>query len=183
MIKRLFLAAALMMTSAAAAVAQEDQIAAIIAAMPVHEGDEAPDFTLKDIKGDDVSLLDLRGHWVVLDFWGSWCRYCVADLPAMKDAYTKYHDKGLEIISIDCGEPVETWKAAVERFSIPWINLYNPGKSKEGVSELYGVQAFPTKIVIDPEGRIALVFLGEGPEFYDFLSHVFHSDNNSDPIQ
>ena len=173
MIKKLFLAAALILSATSIIKAQDEQIAAIMAAMPVHEGDDAPDFTLKDIEGHDLSLSSLRGHWVVLDFWGSWCRFCVADFPAMKEAYKEYRDKGLEIISIDCGEPEDTWKAAVERYKIPWINVYNPGKSKEGVSELYGVKAFPTKIVIDPEGKVALVFLGEGPEFYEFLQQTF----------
>lgn len=175
MIKKIFLAALLAISGLTITKADDEaeQIAAIIAEMPVKTGDEAPDFTLKNLEGADFSLSDLKGKWVVLDFWGSWCRFCVADFPAMKEAYGKYHDRGLEVVSIDCGEPEENWKAAVERYKIPWINVYNPGKSKEGVSELYGVKAFPTKIVIDPEGKVALVFLGEGPEFYEFLQQTF----------
>ena len=174
MIKKLFLAAAIAFGGAVCAQAQEDaEIQAMIDAMPVHAGDQAPDFTLKDINGQDVSLSSFKGKWAVLDFWGSWCRFCIQGIPDMKEAYAKYHDKGLEIVGIDCNEPEEAWKAAVEKYSLPWVNLYNPGQRGEGVCKLYGVVAYPTKILIDPEGKVSKIYLGEDPAFYEFLESIF----------
>ena len=152
---------------------EDDKIAAIIAAMPVKQGTPAPDFTLKDINGQDVSLSQFEGHWVVLDFWGSWCRYCIQGIPDMKEAYEKYHPLGLEIIGIDCNEPEEPWKAAVSKYELPWVNVYNPMPRGEGVGALYGVAAYPTKILIDPEGKVYSVYLGEDPAFYTLLSEIF----------
>lgn len=156
---------------------EEDQIAALIAAMPVKPGSPAPNFTLKDINGKDVSLSSYAGQWVVLDFWGSWCRYCVQGIPAMKDAYNKYHSRGFEIIGIDCNEPEDTWKAAVEKYELPWINVFNPvpreKRLEEGVGAAYGVQAYPTKILIDPEGKVYSIFLGEDPAFYTLLEEIY----------
>ena len=152
---------------------EEQQIAEIIASMPVQPGMTAPDFTLDDIDGKPVSLSNFAGKWVVLDFWGSWCRYCIQGIPEMKDAYEQYHAKGLEILGIDCNEPQENWKAAVAKYELPWVNLYNPAPRGEGVGAQYGILAYPTKILIDPEGKVTKIYLGEDPAFYQLLSDIF----------
>lgn len=127
---------------------------------------EAPSFTLKDLEGKDVSLSDFRGKWVVLDFWGSWCGWCIKGLPALKDAYEHYkHD--MEIIGIDCNEPEEAWRKAVAKYELPWVNVYNPADSS--LLSDYGVQGFPTKIIISPQGKIANITVGENPAFFDTL--------------
>ena len=61
----------------------------------------APDFELPDLQGNPLKLSSLRGKYVVLDFWGSWCVWCIRGIPAMKEAYTKHKDK-MEILGIDC---------------------------------------------------------------------------------
>ena len=76
-------------------------------------GVEAPDFTLKDIKGNDFKLSSLRGKIVVLDFWGSWCGWCIKGMPKMKEYYEKYKGK-FEILGVDCNDTEAKWKAAVE---------------------------------------------------------------------
>lgn len=152
---------------------EEEKIAALIEQMPVKPGSRAPGFGLQDINGDTLYLYNFRGMWVVLDFWGSWCRYCVQGIPAMKEAYSKYHKEGLEIIGIDCNEPEETWKEAVAKYELPWVNLYNPSPRGEGVGAQYGIQAYPTKILIDPDGQVHSIFLGEDPAFYQQLDSIF----------
>ena len=130
---------------------------------------KAPNFTLKDLEGKDVSLSDFRGKWVILDFWGSWCPWCIKGFPELKEAYEKYAGT-LEIIGIDCKEGVDEWKSGVEKYSLPWVNVYNP----EGTDILteYGVQGFPTKAIIDPEGRIRNITVGHNPEFYTALTEL-----------
>lgn len=127
----------------------------------------APDFTLPDLNGKPVSLAQFRGKWVILDFWGSWCMWCIKGFPALKEAYAKYDGK-VEVIGIDCGDSPEAWKAAVEKFKLPWVHVYN-ADVPDSVDKLYGIQGFPTKMIVDPEGHIVNITTGEDPEFFNVL--------------
>ena len=136
-------------------------------------GDMAPDFTLNDINGKPLALSSLRGKWVVLDFWGSWCVWCIKGMPKMKEYYAKYQDK-LEILGVDCNDTVEKWKGAVAKHELPWLHVYCDKDDKNGDNplELYHVDGFPTKIIVDPEGKVAKVVVGESAGFYDYLDQV-----------
>lgn len=123
---------------------------------------EAPDFSLHDTVGASVSLADFRGKWVILDFWGSWCTPCIKGFPELKAIYAAYAGR-VEIIGIACNDTEEGWKKAVARFELPWINLYQPKGTQ--VSAQYHVTAFPTKVVIDPQGMIRKVYSGASPTF------------------
>ena len=79
----------------------------------IAEGQMAPDFTLKDIDGKSLSLSSLRGKYVIIDFWGTWCIWCVRGMPKMKEYYNKYSDK-MEILGVDCNDPEKKWKDAVK---------------------------------------------------------------------
>ena len=136
----------------------------------VSEGKPAPDFTLKDLQGKDLTLSSLRGKYVVLDFWGSWCGWCIKGIPEMKKYYAKYKDK-MEILGIDCRDTEEKWKEAVEKHELPWLHVRNEGNPD--VSTLYAIEGYPTKIVIDPEGKIAKIVVGEDPAFYEYLDELF----------
>lgn len=136
----------------------------------IKEGAEAPDFTLKDINGKDFTLSSLRGNkYVVLDFWGSWCGWCIKGMPDMKKYYEKYKNK-LEIVGIDCNDTEDSWKAAVETHALPWIHVRNAGDPD--ISVMYAIEGYPTKIVLDKEGKIAKVVVGEDPEFYKYLDSL-----------
>lgn len=136
-------------------------------------GAEAPDFTLNDPDGKPVTLSSLRGKWVVLDFWGTWCVWCVKGIPDMKKYEEKYR-KSCTFVSIDCFDSPETWKAGLEKHQMPWIHVYNPDDAPidKNATVLYGVQGYPTKIIINPEGHIHKIFSGEGPDFYKELDAV-----------
>lgn len=126
----------------------------------------APDFSLKDLDGKDVSLNDFRGKWVVLDFWGSWCIWCVRGIPEMKEVYKELSPK-VEFIGIDCGDTPEVWKNAVKQYELPWVNVYNPEDGP--ILTHYEIQGFPTKVIINPEGFIYDYVIGEDPAFYESL--------------
>lgn len=134
------------------------------------EGAEAPDFTLKDLAGNDFSLSSLRGKYVVLDFWGSWCGWCIKGIPDMKKYYTKYKDR-MEIVGVDCRDTEEKWKAAVEKYELPWLHVRNTDEAD--ITVKYGIQGYPTKIVVDPEGRVTKIVVGEDPAFYKYLDELF----------
>jgi hypothetical protein len=88
----------------------------------------------------------------------------------MKEYYNKYKGQ-FEILGIDCGDEEDAWKAAVAEHQLPWKHVYNPKEST--LTEDYAIQGYPTKIVIDPEGKIAKVIVGEDPAFYEYLDATF----------
>ncbi len=135
----------------------------------VAEGKVAPDFTLKSIDGKNISLSSLRGKTVVLDFWGSWCIWCIKGMPKMKEYYAKYKDK-LEILGIDCNDTEQKWRDAVKKHELPWLHVRNEGNPD--VTVLYGISGFPTKIVVDPKGNISKVVIGESEDFYKYLDET-----------
>ena len=134
------------------------------------EGYKVPDFSLIDIDGKEVTLADFSGKYALLDFWGTWCRYCVMGIPEMKEYYQKYSDK-IEFVGIDCRETQEAWKAGVEKYALEWTNLYN-GYDQSLIVE-YGIQGYPSKIIISPDGKVVEAFLGEDPALYEKLDEMF----------
>lgn len=136
----------------------------------VEDGKMAPDFTLKSIDGTDLSLSSLRGKYLILDFWGSWCIWCIKGFPELKKYYEKYADR-MEILGVDCSDTEEKWKAAVKKHELKWKHVYNPKDSK--VESMYAITGYPTKIIIDPEGKIVKTVVGEDPAFYEFLDELF----------
>lgn len=133
------------------------------------EGNVAPDFTLKSIDGKNISLSSLKGKVVVLDFWGSWCGWCIKGMPKMKEYYAKYKGK-LEILGIDCNDTEQKWRDAVKKHELPWLHVRNEGNPD--VTVLYGISGFPTKIVVDAEGKISKVVVGESEDFYTYLDQL-----------
>lgn len=139
------------------------------AAKAVADGCMAPEITLNDLNGKPFSLSSLRGKYVILDFWGSWCGWCIKGFPEMKKAYDKYKSK-LEILGVDCNDTEQKWKDAVAKHELPWKHVYNPRTSD--VCTTYAIQGYPTKIIIDPQGKIVKTIVGEDPEFYTFLDEL-----------
>ena len=137
------------------------------AELELKEGKCAPDFTLKDINGNDFNLASLfgKGKYIVVDFWGSWCSWCIKGFPKMKEYYNKYRDK-LEIVGIACYDKEDKWKAAVAKNDVPWLHVFSP----DGITEeRYGVTGYPYKVLISPKGKVIKCFRGEADEFYKTL--------------
>lgn len=134
-------------------------------------GTKAPDFTLNDLNGNPFSLSSLQGKYVVLDFWGSWCGSCIAGFPKMKDYYSKYSGK-YEVLGIDCNDSEQRWKAAVEKYQLPWKHVFQ-SKSSPSIAEMYGVEGYPTQILIDPNGIIIARQMGDEEAFYRQLDILF----------
>jgi thiol-disulfide isomerase/thioredoxin len=131
----------------------------------------APDFELPDMQGNPLKLSSLRGKYVVLDFWGSWCFWCIRGIPHMKAYYAKYKEK-MEILGIDCHDTEEKWKATVMEYDIPWLHVRCDDAVLPYIAQKYKVEGFPTKVIIDPEGRLVKTVAGEDPAFYTFLDEL-----------
>jgi len=128
-------------------------------------GSQVPELGLKDLHGNVLELRSLRGKYVVLDFWGSWCTWCIKGFPKLKEYYTKYKDR-LEIVGIDCNDTAEKWAAAVKKHKVPWLHV----RSEDGIVEQkFKVQGYPYKVLISPEGVVLNAYLGETEKFYQYL--------------
>ncbi|MBR0501479.1 MAG: AhpC/TSA family protein [Bacteroidales bacterium] len=131
-----------------------EELAARKATQP---GAQAPDFTLNDPEGKPVTLSSLRGQYVIVDFWASWCKPCRAGMPAMKELYKKYHPKGLEIIGVSDDTDHNAWKNAIEQDQTPWIHVVDefPIENRPArVGLLYGVHYIPSYFLLDKEGKV-----------------------------
>lgn len=108
---------------------------------------------------------------MLLDFWGTWCVWCVRGIPKMKEYYNKYKDK-FEILSIDCNDTMEKWKEGVKKHELPWKNVYQP---KTGLADNRDVwhPRLPNKDSRGPDGKIVKTVVGEDPAFYTFLDETF----------
>ena len=133
-------------------------------------GMPAPDFRLKDINGEEKTLASFRGKYVLLDFWGKWCYWCMKGMPDMKKYYDRYSSK-IEFVGINCRDSEDTWKETVKSEGLDWTNLYN-GRGDE-ILKAYAVEGFPTKVLIDKEGNIVQIFVGESRDLYDKLDKLF----------
>jgi peroxiredoxin len=116
-------------------------------------GKPAPAVAVRDLKGDLLRLDDLRGRYVLVDFWATWCAPCVADLPRVQAAYARYHDAGFEIVGVSLDET----KAAVVDFcrtrKLPWRQVHNASCGGDLV-ESFGIGSIPATFLIDPQGTI-----------------------------
>lgn len=136
------------------------------------QGEEAPDFTLKTPDDSTLTLSSLRGQYVVLDFWGTWCKWCIKGIPDMKAYYKKYEGM-FEMVSIDFGDSEDDWLKAIDSFDMDWLHVITDEESAAKLQEDYSIEGFPTKIVIDPEGTIIHTTVGEDPAFYKYLDEEF----------
>jgi thiol-disulfide isomerase/thioredoxin len=133
-----------------------------------------------DIAGNPVNLESLKGKYVLLDFWGSWCGPCRASHPHLKSLYTKYKSAGFEIVGIaqeqktTLEESRAAWKKAIKDDDINWVQvLNNEGIEKSDAVKAYGVSVFPTKLLLDKEGKIIARYIGDTDEINVALNKIF----------
>lgn len=122
-------------------------------------GTDALDFTLKDTRGQKFHLDDLRGKVIILDFWASWCGPCRVSMPTLQHLYEKLSDKGLVVLGLDVGEEAVEVDQFAKQESITFPLLLD---SEPEITAEYFVDAYPTTIVVDRQGRIAYRGTGTG---------------------
>ncbi|WP_017727682.1 thiol-disulfide oxidoreductase ResA [Halalkalibacterium ligniniphilum] len=123
----------------------------------VRVGDEAPNFLLTDLKGNEVELNDYRGQGVFLNFWGTYCPPCEREMPYMENQYEIYKDQGVEILAVNVGEA----ELAVDRFvQRHQLTFPIPMDSNRQVIDRYGVIPLPTTFLIDSDGVVIQIITG-----------------------
>lgn len=135
-------------------------------------GTLAPDISDTDIYGKPFRLEEYTGKYVIIDFWGTWCGWCIRGVPQMIEYQKKYEGK-LQIVSIACNESkgVDYVKSVVEENNMNWINLLNGEGDKDYVN-LFSVTGYPTKILIDSDGRVVQAYVGESPDLYAVIDEL-----------
>ncbi len=112
---------------------------------------------LPDVDGNMVALSSLvgEGKWVLIDFWATWCGPCRHEIPFLRDAYAKYHEKGFEIYGVSLDSDREKWAAFLPENGMTWVNVLGIDEDRKSpASDSYAVQFIPTNFLISPEGKI-----------------------------
>ncbi len=114
------------------------------------------DMTYPDATGKPVSLSSVvnnpANRYVLLDFWATWCSGCVEKIPQLKELYTKYHEKGLEIYSVAENPDVEYWKTFIKEKGMTWVNVCDDHPGRDGKAwKDYTLPGIPTVLLIDGE--------------------------------
>jgi peroxiredoxin len=118
---------------------------------------KAIDFKLKDLDGKELSLSDLKGKKVFLNFWATWCPPCKAEMPEIEKLYQETKDSDLVIVAVEIGEPLDTVKPFIDKNKYNFKVLLDPDQS---VATKYNIASIPTSYFIDVDGNIVSKIVG-----------------------
>ncbi|MFL0504377.1 thiol-disulfide oxidoreductase ResA [Ureibacillus sp. 179-F W5.1 NHS] len=123
-------------------------------------GDKAPDFELVDLYNGDLKhrLSDYEGKGVFLNFWGTWCKPCKKEMPAMSNQYAIYKEQGVEVLAVNIAQTEFEVKNFIESLDVHFPVAIDPTKS---VMTAYNVDLLPATILINPEGEVEKIITGE----------------------
>ena len=120
-------------------------------------GSLAPEFTLRDTNGREVSLSDFKGKIIFLNFWATWCPACKEEIPTLNRLQQKYRSRGLVVIGISSDRSIKKVKEFIKRHRIDYLILLD---SNIEITRKYRVFALPTSFLIDSQGRVIKKFIG-----------------------
>ncbi len=136
-------------------------------------GKEAPDIAYPGPDGKIYKLSDLRGKYVLLDFWASWCPPCRRESPNLVATYKKYHDKGFEIFQVSLDRNKDAWIKAIHDDHLDkWYHVSDLKYWQSEPAKLYGVRSIPSNFLIDKNGKIIATNL-RGPRLGEKLKEIF----------
>ncbi len=116
-------------------------------------GKPAPSFEAQDLSGKAIRMESLKGKFVLVDFWATWCAPCVGELPKLQEAYRKFHDAGFEILSVSLDDTRTAVTDFVKVRRLPWPQLHN-GTAGADLVDAFGISSIPASYLVDPSGKI-----------------------------
>jgi thiol-disulfide isomerase/thioredoxin len=132
----------------------------------------APDININDPNDKPLKLSSLRGQYVMIDFWASWCGPCRKENPNNVALYNKYHSKGFEIYGVSLDDDKERWLQAITADNLNWKHVCDFAKWESMAAQSYNVTAIPQTFLLDKEGKIIAIGL-RGPQLANKLKEIF----------
>jgi thiol-disulfide isomerase/thioredoxin len=133
-------------------------------------------FLIKDTIGNDVKPEQFKGKWLLIDFWASWCAPCRQSNPLLKEVFEKYHEIGLEVLSISVDKDSEKWKKAIKDDKMTWHQGSDLMGLNLGVGKSYQIIAVPTYFLISPEGIIVAKSVGDINKIVEGVKRFLDTD-------
>ncbi|GAA4465843.1 TlpA disulfide reductase family protein [Nemorincola caseinilytica] len=134
-------------------------------------GTMAPELTLTTPEGENIALSSLRGKYVLVDFWASWCGPCRAENPNVLAAYNKYKDHNFTIYAVSLDHDKEKWERAIKEDGLPWIQVSDLKGWSSDAAVIYSIKSIPSNFLVGPDGKIVARNL-RGELLEDMLSRV-----------
>jgi len=137
-------------------------------------GTMAPEIALPNPNGDIVKLSDLKGDYVLIDFWASWCKPCRMENPNVVRMYKKYANENFEIFGVSLDRNKEKWLEAIEKDKLEWPQVSDLKFWQSAAAELYNVKSIPFTVLIDPDGQVIATGL-RGAALERKLDEIFNT--------
>ena len=140
-------------------------------------GNPAPEIALPNPQGDTLRLSSLKGKYVLIDFWASWCGPCRRENPNVVRVYNEYKDKGFEILGVSLDRSKAPWEKAIQQDGLTWLHVSDLNYFNGEAAQTYGVHAIPHTVLVDPDGNIAAKNL-RGKALENKLAQIFAEGNS-----
>jgi peroxiredoxin len=134
-------------------------------------GDMAPELTMNDVNDKPFSLSQLRGKYVLIDFWASWCGPCRAENPNVVAAFNRFKDKNFTVLGVSLDKNKQAWINAIKEDKLTWQHISDLKYWSSAAAGLYGFEGIPYNVLVDPQGKIIATGL-RGNELRNKLAEI-----------